>query len=104
MTRYELHAPYQKAVDVVADRFYKAMGLVTLVCFSFTWAIFSHEPALMNHALDIGAAVLIGMFLVMALIRPSAVRKVSEVEAHYAEDHRDTFGEEPRLALTGLFP
>ncbi|MDE8652553.1 hypothetical protein [Novosphingobium album (ex Liu et al. 2023)] len=104
MNSYAMHEHYQKAMDAIADRFYKAMGLTTLVCFSFAWGILSHDPTSMRDALGNGFLVLAGMFLVMAIMRPAAVRKVKLVDARYDEDHRATFGEAPKLALTGLFP
>lgn len=74
------------------------------MCFSFTWAILSQDTTLMDHALDIGAAVLAAMFLVLAIIRPSAGRKARQVQDRYVEDHTERFDEAPKLALTGLFP
>jgi uncharacterized protein (DUF849 family) len=104
MNRYALHEHYQKAMDAIADRFHKMTSLAALICFSFTWAVLSHDATLMTHALDMGFVVLCGLFLVLAIIRPSAARKVRLVRDQYAQDHMETFGEAPRLALTGLFP
>jgi hypothetical protein len=36
---YAMHEHYQKRMDVIADRFYKATGVATVVCFSFTCTI-----------------------------------------------------------------
>lgn len=105
MDAYTLHEHYQRRLDVIADRFYKACGVVTVVCFSFTWAIFSADKTLMRDPLAIGFLTLCGMFIVLALIRPRAVQAAQRVQQLYEGDCRARFGEDaPMVQLTGIFP
>ena len=105
MDAYTLHEHYQKRMDVIADRFYKACGVTTVVCFSFTWTIFSADKTLMHDPLAIGFLTLCGMFIVLGLIRPRAVQAARSVQQLYEADCRARFGEDAVVVrLTGLFP
>ncbi|MEW9855764.1 hypothetical protein [Novosphingobium sp. M1R2S20] len=104
MDAYAMHEHYQKRMDVIADRFYKATGVATVVCFSFTWTIFSADKTLMRDPLMIGFLTLCGMFVVLGFIRPRAVKAAKQVQQLYEQDYRARFGEGASVQLTGIFP
>jgi hypothetical protein len=98
-----LREDYQKQMDAVADRFYKMVNLTVLVCFTFTWAIFSTDKNLMQNPLEIGGCVVLGGFIVLAIIRSGADQKIRLIRAAYERDHNDQFESASILPLTGLF-
>lgn len=104
MDAYFMHEHYQKRMDVIADRFYKATGVATVVCFSFTWTIFSADKTLMQDPLMIGFLTLCGLFVVLGLIRPRALKAAKSVQRIYERDYRATFGKGEAVQLTGIFP